>query len=601
MREILASQYHAAPDGLSGNEDCGQMSAWYVWSALGLYPENPVGGVYVIGSPLFEEASIDVGGGRRFRIEAPGASEQRRYVRSATLNGRPWPLTYLRHEDLMAGGTLHLEMAATPSGDWGRRPETRPPSASDPETVRAARAALEHAWRDGTSPDQVADRDMQERRYLRAVDGLPTDTAFARQVRAALSHAWDGYMEYARGHDDLRPLSRSYHDWHDVPLLMTPVDGFDTFVLAGLGDEAGEAKELILDGLSFDLDLTVQVFEITIRQLGGLLSAYQLDGDPRFLAQARDLADRLMPAFDTPTGIPWVRVNLQTGDKREPVNNPAEVGTLLLEFGTLSRITGDPSYYEVAKRAIRAVFERRSDIGLVGTQLDAETGEWTNRSSHVGGRIDSYYEYLLKGWILFGDEDLKDMWETSIAAVNRYVADDVDGRLWYGRVDMDTGERTATRFGALEAFLPGVLALGGDLERAERLMESVYSMWTTFDVEPEQLDYSTMEITSPGYILRPEALESAYILFVLTGDERWRDMGRDIFQRIDRYTRYDVGYTHLADVRTKERSDGMQSFFLAETLKYAYLLADPGALDYDAIVFNTEAHPLRPVGGTEEP
>jgi mannosidase alpha-like ER degradation enhancer 2 len=124
-------------------------------------------------------------------------------------------------------------------------------------------------------------------------------------------------------------------------------------------------------------------------------------------------------------------------------------------------------------------------------------------------------------------------------------------------------------------------------------MESVYSMWTRFDVEPEQMDYGTKEVVYGGYPLRPEALESAYILFTVTGDERYRAMGWDIFQRIVEWCRNDVGYAHLEDVRTKEQADAMESFFLAETLKYAYLLfAPPATLDYGEVIFNTEAHPL---------
>ena len=120
-------------------------------------------------------------------------------------------------------------------------------------------------------------------------------------------------------------------------------------------------------------------------------------------------------------------------------------------------------------------------------------------------------------------------------------------------------------------------------------------MFSTFGVEPESFDYTTMEIRYPGYPLRPEAIESAYYLYVLTGDERWRTMGRDFFRRIVAAARVDGGFAHLADVRTGEHEDAMESFFLAETLKYAWLLANPGALDFDAVVFNTEAHPLRPV------
>jgi mannosidase alpha-like ER degradation enhancer 2 len=365
-------------------------------------------------------------------------------------------------------------------------------------------------------------------------------------------------------------------------------------LLMGLEDEADEAKGLILEGLSFDHDFPIQVFEVTIRILGGLLTAYQMDGDPRFLDLATDLADRMLPAFESVTGMPYVRVNLRTGQREQQVNNPAEIGTLMLEFGALSRITGDPKYYDAAKAGISAVFSRRSEIGLVGTTIDVETGEWQNTSSHISGMIDSYYEYLLKAWLLFDDPDFKDMWEASVGPVNRYLADDVDGHLWYGRADMNTGRRTGTRFGALDAFWPGVLALGGDMDRAARLMESVYLMWTTFDIEPEQMDYSTMEVVSGGYPLRPEALESAYILYTLTGDDRYKEMGWDIFQRIVRWCRNDVAYAHLENVQTKEQADAMQSFFLAETLKYAYLLFAPaGTLDYGEVIFNTEAHPLR--------
>ena len=267
----------------------------------------------------------------------------------------------------------------------------------------------------------------------------------------------------------------------------------------------------------------------------------------------------------------------------------------MLEFGALSKLTGDPRYYDAAKRGVVAVFERRSRIGLVGTTIDVESGEWQNPGAHVSGMIDSYYEYLLKAWLLFGDEDFKEMWEASIPAVNRYLGDvDSEGRLWYGHADMRSGQRTATRFGALDAFMPALLALGGDLDRARASMAAVNSMWTTFGIEPEQMDYSTMAAIHEGYVLRPEAIESAYYLWRLTGDERYREMGAEMFRAIVAACRTDVGYAHLRSVITGEQDDAMQSFFLAETLKYAYLLfASPEVLDFDEVVFNTEAHPLR--------
>ncbi len=428
----------------------------------------------------------------------------------------------------------------------------------------------------------------------RADAGGRNPQAEAAAIRAAFVHAWGGYVRYAWGHDELRPLTRGYRDWYPASLLMTPVDGYDTMLLMGLTAQADSAKRLILDSLKFDRDFPVQVFEITIRELGGLLSAYQLDGDPRFLALARDLGTRLLPAFNSPTGMPYRFVNLRTGAVSGPVSNPAEVGTLMLEFGTLSKLAGDDRYYDAAKRAVVALFARRSPIGLVGSAIDVRTGVWTDPDSHVSGGIDSYYEYLLKSWLLFRDPDFERMWDSSLAAVNHTLADERPTGFWYGHADMNSGARTLTHFGALDAFWAAELAKSGDTARAGRLMQSIYRMWTATGIEPEELDYVTMKVVSPGYELRPEALESAYYLYRITGDERYRAMVRVMVDSLFRYTRSETGFTALASVVTKERRDRMESYFLAETLNYAWLtFAPPAALDFDAIVFNTEAHPLR--------
>lgn len=420
-------------------------------------------------------------------------------------------------------------------------------------------------------------------------------TRLAEQVRAETRHAWQGYMRFAKGHDDLKPISGAPRDWYAHTLLMSPVDALDTLILLGLDKEADEARELIVGRLSFDHDMYVQNFEVTIRLLGGLLSGYQLTGDKRLLALAEGLGKRLLPAFESKTGLPYTHVNLRTGQVRGTVSNPAETGTLLLEFGTLSKLTGNSVYYDKAKRALVETFDRRSKIGLVGANIDVETGEWTDPTSHIAGGIDSYYEYLYKCWKLFGDADCKRMWDQSIGPVNRYLADEVrEGELWYGYADMDSGGRTQTRYGALDAFMPALLALGGDLERAKRLQESGVKMWRLHGIEPEAIDYATMTVTSPGYPLRPEIVESAYYLHHYTGDARYRGMGKEFFQDFVRHTRTEHGFAALKDVRSKEKEDSMESFLFAETFKYYYLLFAPrSALDFDGVVFNTEAHPLR--------
>ncbi|HLI63526.1 MAG TPA: glycoside hydrolase family 47 protein [Terriglobales bacterium] len=447
----------------------------------------------------------------------------------------------------------------------------------------------------------------------------------AERVREDFLHAWEGYRQYAWGHDELKPLSRGYRDWYSTPaskqsprqtqkqrlpktpihaardggpgsvsLLMTPVDALDTMLLMGLKDEAKKDRRLIDKRLSFDKDIYVKNFEVTIRLLGGLLSSYELTGDKRLLALANDLGMRLLPAFNSPTGMPYVFVNLRTGMVRGAESNPAEIGSLLIEFGTLSKLTGNPIYYEKAKHALVEVYHRRSPIGLVGSSINVETGKWTDPVSHISGGIDSYYEYLLKSWLLFGDPDCERMWKTSIAAVNKYLADPTPDGLWYAQVNMYTGQRVSTDYGALDAFFPGELALSGDLQRAEELQDSSYKMWTNFGVEPEEIDYSTMKIVEPGYELRPEIIESTYYLYYFTGEPRYLDMGKTYLDSLEKYCRTDAGFAALANVVTKQKRDAMESFFLAETLKYLYLLYAPkSTLDLDKAVFNTEAHPMQ--------
>ena len=389
-------------------------------------------------------------------------------------------------------------------------------------------------------------------------------------------------------------MSRAPRDWYGDPLLMTPVDALDTMLLMGLDDDAAKTKALILEKLSFDRDISVKNFEVTIRLLGGLLSSYQMTRDDRLLRLAGDLGKRLLPAFDSPTGMPYMYVNLKTGKVSGPKSNPAEIGTLLLEFGTLSKLTQNPIFFETAKRALVELFRRRSKIGLVGEEIDVETGRWLSRASHVSGGIDSYYEYLLKSARLFDDPDCRRMWKESIAALNRYLADDTAAGLWYGQADMESGRRTSTQSGALDAFFPAVLAFGGDFDRAKRLQASCFKMWRLHGIEPEVLDYKTMTVTEPGYPLRPEIIESAYYLYRYTKDPKYLEMGKTIFEDLQKYCRTEVAYTVLKSAVTKEKGDLMPSYFLAETLKYLYLLfASDDRLDFDHVVFNTEAHPLR--------
>ena len=413
-------------------------------------------------------------------------------------------------------------------------------------------------------------------------------------VVKACRFAWNSYTAHATGFDELKPLSLTGRNWYTTSMLMTPVDAFDTFILLGMKEEAGEAKEMIVTKLSFDLDLKVQFFEICIRHLGSLISAYELDGDKRFLKLAEDLGRRLLPVFNSPTGMPYRYVNLRTGKTSGNISNPAEIGSCLMEFGKLTQYTGDSSFYKKARKAQSALFSHRGATGLVGTFIDVNTGKWTDADSHIGACIDSYYEYLFKSWKLFGDAGCKAEWDACSLAIKKYLPVKTAHGTFMTHVNMENGKETAALYGALDAFIAGLMAYSGDIKLAREIQDANFWLWTRGKIEPEMYNFRLGLIEDSSYVLRPENIESCFYLYRLTNDDKYLEMGKKYVDDVLKYCRAPGGFASLQSVVSGKQKDNMESFFFAETLKYAYLLFAPKeTLDLSKTVFTTEAHPLR--------
>lgn len=426
----------------------------------------------------------------------------------------------------------------------------------------------------------------------------PGQDTLAADVVAETRRTWDAYLRHAWGHDVLKPLSRSYSDWYREPLYISPIDAYSTLVLMGMEKEAKRIEDYVVDSLDFDKDIDAKVFEVNIRILGGLLSMYELSGKPGVLDKARDFADRMLPAFGTPTGIPTYWVNLRTGQTRGDTVNVAEAGTYTFEMGMLSYYTGDPKYYQAGKKATRAIFDRRSDIGLIGDVIDVNTGIWVSENSHICAGVDSYYEYLYKSCLMFGDPELQSIWQESIGPVHSYIAEEYNNMLWYGRVNMHSGERTSSVVTLYDAFFPALLVISGDTARAERLQLTWDLLWNRYGLEPTAYDYRKDTVTFPRYDLNPEIIESAYYLYHFTGEKKYRKMAEQYWADIKKYCRTPVAFTSVKNVETMEQRDYMPTFFFAETLKYLYLIFsyEQGSFDFDDHIFNTEAHPFRRSG-----
>ncbi|KAF4530389.1 hypothetical protein B566_EDAN018726 [Ephemera danica] len=445
------------------------------------------------------------------------------------------------------------------------------------------------------------------------------------EVRQMFQHAYNNYLTYAYPFDELRPLSCDGVDtWGSYSLTL--IDALDTLVVMGNYSEFRRVANLVASKSSFDGNINVSVFETNIRIVGGLLSAHLLsqkagmDLEPGWpcngplLRLAEDVAHRLITAFDTPTGMPYGTVNLKYGvpQGETPITCTAGVGTFVIEFGTLSRLTGDPLYEEVALKALEALYYHRSNIGLMGNHIDVVTGRWTAQDAGIGAGVDSYYEYLVKGASLLQRPELLKTFQEGRNAIDKYLKRD-DWHLW---VSMHKGQVTLPVFQSLEAYWPGVLSLIGDVNTAMKSIHNYHQVWKQYGFTPEFYNIPQGEAGSnrEAYPLRPELIESVMYLYRATKDPYLIEVGVDILRSIQNSAKTPCGYATIKDVRDHRREDRMESFFLAETTKYLYLLFDPDnflhntghqgsmvntpwgecMVDTGNYIFNTEAHPIDP-------
>ena len=421
--------------------------------------------------------------------------------------------------------------------------------------------------------------------------------ALGDDVKAQMAWAWDQYRARAWGKDEIKPVTGTYSSFplktHHLGLSL--IEALDTLWVMGLDGRFTDGVEWVKANLDFDVDGEVSVFETSIRLVGGLLSAHHACGDPVLLAKSKDLVDRLLPAFDTPTGMPYRYINLKTGAVRETVTSPADIATYLPEWGTLSRLTGDPRYASAAKKAAAAIFQRRSKLDMVATRIDVLTGEWCSRTATVGSYCDSFFEYLWDGWQLFGDADCKRMYAVCTAAILKHQSVWKDGSLWFADVDFETGAIISTEQDELASFYGGLLGQGGAIEQGRAYTESWARVQARYGILPEGYDYATAAPRQVTNALRPELADAAFTLWLLDRDPRWREIGRSHYLAMKRWNKAEYGYTDLADMTAdpKRQADHCPGYWWSEQMKYYYLLfSDTPRFDYRRNYLSTEGNVL---------
>uniref|UniRef100_A0A8C9S1B4 alpha-1,2-Mannosidase n=1 Tax=Scleropages formosus TaxID=113540 RepID=A0A8C9S1B4_SCLFO len=436
-----------------------------------------------------------------------------------------------------------------------------------------------------------------------------------------MKFAWESYKRYAWGSNELRPVSKQGHSSNLFGNIQgaSIVDALDTLYMMEMYNEFEDATEWVEKNLDFNVNGEVSVFEVNIRFVGGLLSAYYLSGKEVYRRKAVELGEKLLSAFKTPTGIPWALLNLKSGVGR---NWPwasggssilAEYGTLHLEFMHLSKLSGKPVFAEKVMNIRKVLNRLDKPQGLYPNYLNPNSGQWGQHHVSVGGLGDSFYEYLLKAWLMSDktDEEGKKLYYEALQAIETNLIRKSSGGLTY--IAEWKGGLLEHKMGHLTCFAGGMFALGADgapgdktghqMELAAEIARTCHESYarTNLKLGPEAFRFDggveaiATRQNEKYFILRPEVIETYMYMWRFTHDPKYRQWGWEAVQALEQHCRLDGGYSGVRDVYAGRPShdDVQQSFFLAETLKYLYLLfSDDNHLPFEHWVFNTEAHPL---------
>merc|ERR1719369_2056747 len=447
-------------------------------------------------------------------------------------------------------------------------------------------------------------------------DADPVARARRKFVKGMMKHAWNGYVAHAWGKNEVRPVSKSGNSatvFGSSEAGATIVDSMTTLYIMEMDEEFSKAKEWVADNLDLArlMKYEVNIFEVNIRYVGGLVSLFALTGDEIFKDRAKEIVDKLLPAFDTPVGIPLGMIHLKTGLTRERrMSILSEFGTMHMEFSYLTDITGNNTYKEKVEVIREYLNKKDKPKGLYPNQINPTTGQWGQDHSSLGAHGDSFYEYLLKEWIRSGksDELSKEMFDEAISNVEEILLQNSShGQTYFAD---RRGGMLAHKMDHLACFTGGMFSLAAVnddevkqkwMKIAEEITRTCHESYenTVTKLGPEIIRFDKfLNPFDRSFLLRPETVESYFVLWRLTKDPKYREWGWQVVQALELNCKVEGGYSGLRDVNIlKSYDDVQQSFFLAETLKYLYLLfSSDSLLDLDLWVFNTEAHPL-PIKG----
>ncbi|KAI1358526.1 glycoside hydrolase [Xylaria arbuscula] len=520
--------------------------------------------------------------------------------------------------------------------DWSQQKQFYPVSEYTPLPTGQPRSlpSIQYAFQEDKSAGGVA---------REAVLELRRD-----EVKEAFVKSWKSYKNVGFGYDELLPVSGEGHDvdgfggWG-----ATLIDSLSTLWIMDLKDDFHEAAAAAVRiDYSKTRDTSINYFETTIRHLGGLLSAYDLSRETALLEKAVELGDMLYMAYDTPNRMPGFWLNFReakTGQQIAGSRSPsAAAASSSLEFTRLTQLTGDNKYYDAINRVTQVLDEWQNKTNLPGmwpTYFDLERMELDSDNSFtLGASADSLYEYLPKAFAMLGG--LEPVYEKLYRGAMETIIDHLLFRpkvpdqadiLFSGNVWVSSEPRLTAQAQHLCCFAGGMFGLGGKLfqipehvtigEKITKgcvwaydalpagIMPEMFNLLDCPSLEACEWNQEEWEIVGntklkegiknvpdARYLLRPEAIESVFLMYRMTGNSEYQDMAWKMFRSIRNATETDLAFSSIKSVKMVDtvKTDSMESFWLAETLRYFYLIfSSPDLISLDEFIFNTEAHPLR--------
>ncbi|XP_005875326.1 PREDICTED: mannosyl-oligosaccharide 1,2-alpha-mannosidase IC [Myotis brandtii] len=442
------------------------------------------------------------------------------------------------------------------------------------------------------------------------------------KIKEMMQFAWQSYKRYAMGKNELQPLTKDGYQGNMFGGLSgaTVIDSLDTLYLMELKEEFQEAKTWVEENFHLNVSGEASLFEVNIRYIGGLLSAFYLTGEDVFRVKAIKLGEKLLPAFNTPTGIPKGVVNFKSGSNRSwgwsmtgSSSILAEFGSLHLEFLHLTELSGNQVFAEKVRHIRKFLRKIDKPFGLYPNFISPVSGNWIQHHVSVGGLGDSFYEYLIKSWLMSAktDTEAKDMYYEALTAIETHLVNVSPGGLTY--IAEWRGGNLDHKMGHLACFSGGMIALGAEdadedkrahyRELAAQITKTCHESYDRSDTKlgPEAFWFNSgkeavaTQLSESYYILRPEVVESYMYLWRQTHNPIYREWGWEVVMALEKYCRTEAGFAGIQDVYSSipNHDNKQQTFFLAETLKYLYLLfSEDDMLSLEDWVFNTEAHPL---------